>query len=705
MSGARYRLGVDTGGTFTDATLIDTTTGAVRIAKVHSTPHDPSVGFLDAVRRISEDKTIEHSEIGDIVHGTTVATNAVIEGNVARTAFLTTEGFRDMLEIARQIRPSLYDLRFEKPRPIVPRYRCFGLPERLDASGEIVTPLDEAAVRDVARTLRKEGVESVAVCLLHAYRNPVHEQRVGEILTEELPDAVISLSSEVAPEFREYFRASTTVINAAIRPIVGRYLRHIDDSLRETGFSSELLVMQSSGGVFPSTAASERPVFMVESGPAAGVMAATWLGGALGFPNVLSFDMGGTTAKAGLVRNGRPAVTRDYEVGAMAQPGGLRGKGYPIRTPVIDLVEIGAGGGSIAWVDTGGGLRVGPQSAGADPGPASYGRGGELPTITDANLVLGRLNPDYFLGGEAGLDPERAARAIDTHCAGPLGIDVVAAASGIVAIANAAMSQALRLVTVQRGIDPRDFVLVGFGGAGPLHANELAREAGIATTVIPMSPGTTSALGLLVTDLQHDFSATVGRETTGIDADAIAASFADLEERGRSALRRDGVSDDIAQIQRLAEMRYAGQSFELPIEVPEGIFDERALSQLVERFNTAHHQTYGFSAPKEAVEIVNVRVTAVGPIAKPQQPVLTTPPGSAEAKGERQVWFAEPGFGATPIYDRYTLGDGALIAGPAIVEEMDSTTVILPGYAGTVDAFGNLQVARSEHECIANKDQ
>lgn len=692
MNTARYRLGVDTGGTFTDATLLDTETGTVRIAKVHSTPHDPSVGFLDAVRRITAANGVSPTRIGDIVHGTTVATNAVIEGKTAKAAFLTTEGFRDMLEIARQIRPSLYDLRFEKLRPLIPRHHCYGVPERLDASGQIITPLDEDAVRTLANSLRDDRIESIAVCLLHAYRNPVHEQRIASILAEELPGVAISLSSDVAPEFREYFRASTTVINAAVRPIVSRYLDSIETSLRDTGSPSELLVMQSSGGVYTAAVASERPVYMVESGPAAGVMAASWLGGNLGFPNVLSFDMGGTTAKVGLVRNGRPAVTRDYEVGAMAQPGGGKGKGYPIRTPVIDLVEIGAGGGSIAWVDSGGGLRVGPQSAGADPGPASYDRGGRLPTITDANLLLGRLNPAYFLGGEVSLDPSLASRAIQEHCARPLGIDEITAASGIVAIANAAMSQAMRLVTVQRGIDPRDFVLIGFGGAGPLHANALAREAGIGTTIIPMSPGTTSALGLLVTDLQHDFSATVGRKSDDVEIGSVSEMFNALVTQGRASLQRDGVPESAARIQRLAEMRYAGQSFELPIELPDGQIGAETIQLLVDRFNTLHRQTYGFNAPTEPVEIVNLRVTAIGPIAKPQQVTLTTQPGSAEAKCQRQVWFPETGFAPTPIYDRYSLGAGARIAGPAIVEEMDSTTVILPGYLAHVDMFGNLLI-------------
>jgi N-methylhydantoinase A len=693
---ARYRLGIDTGGTFTDATLIDEATGRVAIAKVPSTPADPATGFLDAVERITREQGVDPAAIDYVVHGTTVATNAVIEGKVANTGFLTTDGFRDMLEIARQIRPSLYDLRFEKSRPLVPRNRCLGIPERLAADGGVIRPIDEEAVRDAARRLRDEGVESIAVCFLHAYGNPVHERRAGEILAEVFPEAMVSLSSEVAPEFREYFRASTTVINAAVRPVVARYLGRIEEELRKSGFDAELLVMQSSGGVFTFVAASEKPVFMVESGPAAGVMAATWLGETLGFANVLSFDMGGTTAKAGLIQNGRPAITRDYEVGAIAQPGGARARGYPIRTPVIDLVEIGAGGGSIAWVDSGGGLRVGPHSAGADPGPACYGQGGEEPTITDANLVLGRLDPNYFLGGEVPLDLERARHAIQQRCAEPLGLDLLTAANGIVEIANAAMSHAMRLVSVQRGIDPRGFVLVAFGGAGPLHANDLARESEIGTTLIPMSPGTTSALGLLVTDLQHDFPATVGRKASDLDPDVVEGIFRDLEAKGREALRRDGVSGADASLTRLAEMRYAGQSFELPVPLPEGVFDAVAVRTLAERFHAAHRQTYGFNAPGEPAEIVNVRVTATGAIAKPRPAVLANPPAQAEPRAERPVWFAQcSGFAPTPIYDRYALGEGAVLAGPAIVEEIDSTTVVLPGYQARVDGLGNLLVGQA----------
>ena len=694
-----YRLGIDIGGTFTDATLIDEETGAVRIGKVSSTPSDPSIGFHEATRRILREAQVAPADVRYVVHGTTVATNAIIEGKTARTGFITTDGYRDMLEIQRQIRPSLYDLQFEKPRPLVPRYLCFGVPERLDAEGKVLLALDEAATRRIAAQLRAEGVEAIAVCLLHSYINPAHERMVGEILSEVFPEAIVSLSSDVAPEIREYYRASTTVINASIRPVVAHYLQNIEARLREAGLNSELLVMQSSGGVFTFAAASEKPVFMVESGPAAGVIAAAYLGSTLGYANVLSFDMGGTTAKAGMIQDGTPRVTKDYEVGATAQSGAgrARGSGYPIRTPVIDLVEIGAGGGSIAWVDSGGALRVGPQSAGADPGPVCYGKGGTEPTITDANLVLGRLNPHYFLGGEIVLDVEKAHAAILMKCAQPLGLDVIAAAHGIVEIANAAMVNALRLVSVQRGYDPRDFVLIGFGGAGPVHANRLAAEMDIPTTLIPMSPGITSAMGLLVTDLKHDYSTTLIQRVDQLDPRAVSEVFARMEGLGRATLAKESIPPGSMEFVRQVDMRYVGQSFELTIplsstaEVSAGVF-----AKVVAQFHEAHERAYGFNAPDEPVELVNLRLTAVGKIGKPQLHELSTngAPGSAE-KGRRQVYFAESdGFVDCPIYDRYRLRPGEIIAGPAIVEEFDSTTVIHPGYVARVDKFGNMLLTK-----------
>ncbi|MSS70174.1 MAG: hydantoinase/oxoprolinase family protein [Candidatus Latescibacteria bacterium] len=691
----RYRLGVDVGGTFTDATLIDETTGEIRVGKVPSTPGDPSIGFIEAVHRILRDAGAMPAEVGYVAHGTTVATNALIEGKVARTGFVTTEGFRDMLEIARQVRPTLYDLLFEKPRPLVPRHLCFGAPERVDARGNVLTPLDEGAMRRVAEALRREGVASIAVCFLHAYASPAHERRAGEILREVFPEAMVSLSSEVAPEFREYYRASTTVINACIRPVVARYLRNIEVRLREEGLKAELLVMQSSGGVLTFAAASERPVFMVESGPAAGAIAATYLGGVLGYRDVISFDMGGTTAKAGLIQDGAPRVTKDYEVGATARAGvgASRGSGYPIRTPVIDLVEIGAGGGSIAWVDSGGVLRVGPQSAGADPGPVCYGRGGTAPTVTDADLVLGRLNPDYFLGGEIALDVAAARRAIQERCADPLKMDVVAAAHGIVEIANAAMVNALRLVSIQRGYDPRDFALVAFGGAGPAHANRLAAETEIPTVVIPMSPGTTSAMGLLVTDLKHDYSTTLIQRADLADLAAMAAVYGKMEAEGRATLAREGVRPEDTAFLRQVDTRYAGQSYELTIPLPGEGPGDADIARALDRFHAEHDRAYGYSASGEPVEFVNLRLTATGQIARPRLRELGTKGGDATQarKAVRPVYFAErDGYVECPIYDRYRLGAGCVIEGPGIVEEVDSTTVIHPGYQAEVDRYGNL---------------
>ena len=695
----QYRLGVDVGGTFTDAILLNESTGEVRTGKVPSTPSDPSDGFLRVVHRMLEQDMVAPDTVQYLVHGTTVATNAIIEGNLSRTAFIATEGFRDLLEIQTGVRPVLYDLQFEKLRPLVPRYLCFGVPERLDFRGDVLIPLDEDAVRRVAEQLRNEGVESVAVCLLHSYVNPDHEKRIGDILQQTLPSVLVSLSSEVAPEFREYFRASTTVINAAVRPVVSRYLENIQDRVRASGVSGELLVMQSSGGVLTFEAAIERPVFMVESGPAAGVIAASYLGNSLGRENVISFDMGGTTAKAGLIENGTPRVTKDYEVGgtAGATEHGSRGSGYPIRTPVIDLVEIGAGGGSIAWIDSGGILRVGPHSAGADPGPVCYGQGGTEPTITDANLVLGRLSADYFLGGDMELDVEGARRAIGEKCAERLGMGVMEVALGIVEIANSAMVSALRQVSVQRGHDPRDFLLVAFGGAGPVHANRLAAELEIPTVLVPPSPGTTSAMGLLVTDIKHDYSVALIQRAGYLDFGTACESFQRMKIEGESALAREGVGPDEMVFLYQADMRYVGQSYELTIPLPDGGLAPEKLTGVIDRFHLEHERAYGFKADDEPVEFVALRLSAIGSISRPRaREISSCSRGLAAAlKPCRAVYFAESGgLVECRVYDRYQLQPDFEVRGPAIVEEVDSTTVIHPGYGAVVDRFGNLFLRR-----------
>lgn len=694
----RFRLGVDVGGTFTDAVLISEATGETQIAKVPSTPEDPSVGFLEAVDRILKVASLKPNDVSYLVHGTTVATNCLIEGKTPRAAFITTAGFRDMLEIGRQVRPSLYDVHFEKPRPLVPRNLCFEVPERLDAWGSVLVPLDEEHVREMAGELIKEGVSSVAVCCLHSYLNPVHEERVREILLEHNPQMTISLSSHVCPEFREYFRASTTIINACVRPVVARYLQGIENRLRDQGMDAELLTMQSSGGVLTFETAVEKPVYMVESGPAAGVIVSNFIAGGLDHKDVISFDMGGTTAKVGLILDGRPKVTKEYEVGAraLAGAGQSRGSGYPVRTPVIDLVEIGAGGGSIAWVDSGGILRVGPQSAGANPGPICYGKGGEKPTITDANLVLGCLNPGFFLGGEMALDVNAAKEGIRQKCARPLEMDVIECANGVVEIANAEMTNALRIITVRRGYDPRDLVMVAFGGAGPLHANRLCAEMHIPLLIIPPSPGTASALGLLVTDLKHEFSQTRIMQENNQDIDEINRIFSSMENDGRGALIREGLADRDISFFRQIEMRYAGQSYELAIDCPGGRLTPKKLKTVSEQFHTEHDRAYGHGYPDEPIELVNFRLTAVGTIRKPQLREIPSKGDKLEVarKGTRQVFFGGTGdFLETVIYDRSRLTAGHRFEGPAIVEELDSTSLVQPGFQVEVNRYGNLLIS------------
>jgi N-methylhydantoinase A len=696
----RFRLGVDIGGTFTDAVLVDGQSGQTTVAKLPTTPDDPSIGFMHVVRRITRDAAIEPGAIGVVVHGTTVATNAIIAGQIARTAFVTTAGFRDMLEIGRQIRPSLYDLQFEKPVPLVPRYRCVEVVERLGATGEILVPLDPASVVEAVRALRDLDVEAVAICLLHSYINPEHEEQLASSIRAELPGVVVSASSEIAPEFREYFRASTTVVNAAVAPVVERYLGRVAGHLAADGYRAALLVMQSGGGVMPFHLAQRRPVFMIESGPAAGVVAAAHLAEQLGVGDVISFDMGGTTAKVGLVRGGVPAITKDFEVGATAMPGvgGVaRGSGYPIRTPVIELVEIGAGGGSVAWVDAGGALRVGPRSVGAEPGPACYGKGGIEPTVSDANLILGRLNPDRFLGGEMTLEPALAVATVEARCGRVLGLDTIAAAHSIVEIANVAMANAMRLVSVQRGFDPRLYSLVAFGGAGPLHANRLAEMLGIERLVIPRAPGAFSASGLISTDLRFDLVRTLRARMEGLSADHLSAAFDELTQRGISELNRDAPPGAEFDVLRVAEMHYVGQSHELEVPIAAGSIADETLVRLAADFHQRHEQAYGYRVEGEPVMVVNIRVAVIARRPRTHEPQMPKRARSRRARraARRPVWFAETGgFTPTGVHLRTGLEPGDVIDGPAVVEQHDSTCVVHPGYVARVGTLGELHIGR-----------
>ena len=622
-----------------------------------------------------------------VVHATTVATNAIIEGKIARSGFVTTDGFRDLLEIARQVRPTLYDTQFEKAKPLVPRDRAVVVGERLGPKGEVLRPLEDDSVRDAAAILRREGVESVAVCLLHAYVNPEHEQRVGEILAEELPGIPISLSSEVAPEFREYLRASTTVINAVIRPVVERYLQGIESRLAEAGVQAKLLVMQSSGGIFGSDAAAVRPVFMVESGPAAGVIASAHLGETLGRPDILSFDMGGTTAKVGLIQDGRPSVTKDYNVGghAGAGIGGMSLSGYPVRTPVVDLVEIGAGGGSIAWVDSGGLLRVGPQSAGADPGPVCYRRGGVEPTVTDANVVLGRLNPAYFLGGEIGLDVEGAARAIEERCAKPLGLSRHRGGERDRRDRERGDGQRapphLRAARLRPArLRPRRLRRRRAGARERARARR--RDADAAD---PAQPG--HLLGHRPPhdrpqarhgDDDHAAARRARPRRGGGDVRTARGGGPGRARAGGRGRRRDRVPPPDRPPLRRPELR---------ADDPRGRRPARAL-------------------PRRARP--HLRVQRPGRARRGRQPAAdehrpdreaaraaARAGGRPEPKERRPVYFAEAGdYVDCPIYDRYALAAGAALAGPAVVEEFDSTTVVHPGFALRVDDVGNLVIER-----------
>ena len=696
-----WRVGVDIGGTFTDAAMVDGETGAVHVVKVLTTPDDPAVGFMAALERGLRERGAAGKDLGVVVHATTVATNALIEGKMARVGMLVTRGFRDILEIGRQIRSRLYDVHLQKPAPLVPRRWSLEVSERLDADGRVLEALDLAEVRAAVRRLRDERVEAVVICFLHSYVNPEHERAAATVVREEFPHAYLSVSSEVCPEFREYLRGSTAAVNAAVMPIVTRYVDALESRLAALGATAPFYVMQSNGGVMTSTSAKERPVYMVESGPAAGVIAAGAVAAPAGHRNVLSFDMGGTTAKVGLIQDGQLRLSTEMEVGAQAVTplGEGRGGGYPVRTPAIDLVEVGAGGGSEAWIDAGGALRVGPRSAGARPGPACYGQGGTTPTITDANLALGRLDPAYFLGGEMRLDAEAARRAIAERVARPLGLDPLAAASGIVEIANAHMIAAMRLVSVQRGYDPREFALVAFGGAGPMHANALARDLGIPTVLVPPSPGIASAIGMLMTDIRHEFVATRRQRLDDLSPAALDALFAGFAAEGAARLAKDGVAADDQRAVRSVDLRYRGQSHELAVTVPSGALTAADVERLRAQFHAAHERAYGYAALEDAIELINVRLAAVGLSPKPVRPTLGEGPAdpAAALKGRRDVWFAEStGWASCPVLDRAWLLRGNVIAGPAVIEEPDASTLVHPGWAATVDAHANLMLRRAE---------
>jgi N-methylhydantoinase A len=671
---APLALAVDIGGTFTDLAAVDRRNGLLILAKVDTTPTRLQRGVLSALER----SEILPADVGVFVHGSTVVINAITERRGARTALVTTEGFRDVLEIGRANRPDLYNLSYRKPRPFVPRRLRFEVRERMTHTGDVLVPLDEAGVESVAERLRGLDVDAVAICLLHAWTNPDHERRAAELLSELLRDVEIVSSHEVSSQWREFERTSTAVLSAYVKPTVSYYLDDLRSGLREKGVAGPLYAMRSSGGVSSFDRAVEEPISLLESGPVAGVTAAAELGRRLGVEDVLTLDIGGTTAKTSAVRNGRVRIETLHHVERTPTTAG-----YPIQAPVVEIVEIGAGGGSIASVDEAGGLHVGPRSAGAEPGPACYGRGGDEPTLTDANLLAGRLDPEYFLGGTMHLDVDAAHRSL-SRLGERMGVDAVSAASGVLRYVVAQMSHALRLVTLRRGHDPRDFTFVAFGGAGPLHAALLARELGVARTVIPPAPGHFSALGMLLGDLRAD---AVRTHVGPLDAASIRPLFDEL--RTDTEVELEAEAGD-RRVQRFARLRYVGQEHTLEVPLGDGAIDADLLARLRDDFDDASEETYAFRLGTP-VEIVEARVSVSA--AHDESVEWSTEPTPAPKLRPRDVDLDQHGgVRRSHVVERRSLAAGDRLSGPCVVEEPATTVLVLPGQTVTVDELANLVI-------------
>ena len=681
-------IGADVGGTFTDIVFADTETGYSFVHKVPTSADDPARGVITGIVELCTRHGLEREMIDHVLHGTTIGTNAVLEHKGAVTGMITTEGYRDIVHIGRHQRPQHYSIRQEVPwqdRPLARRRHRLTVAERIvPPKGEVLVALDEVAVRSAARALRKAGVEAVAVCFLFSYLNPAHEARAAELVRAEWPECFVCTSSGVSPQFREFERFTTALLNAFVGPRLKDYVQRFDHGLGLAGLAADLHVMCSNGGVATAATVAKTPVLTLLSGPAAGVLGGAWSGALSGRRDLITFDVGGTSADIGIAIDGHfaEATARDTWIG-----------GYPLLAPMIDIHTIGAGGGSIAYVDDGGAFRVGPQSAGASPGPAAYGKGGGEPTVTDAHLVLGRLDPDNFLGGAMRLDAEAAQRVVG-RLADRLGLTLEAAAEGILTIINANMANAISSRTVQKGLDPRRFVLVAFGGAGPLHGAEVARALGIPEIIVPAYPGITSAVGLLTTDLKYDAIRTEFQASDGLDLERLNADFAAMQDELARQLASDGVPPADVFLQRAGDLRYVGQGYELRVPFSMGVLDRFALGGVFDRFGELHRAEYGHVFPDSPIETVNIRVTGIGRMAKMAAPRPSAGGSLAAAlvKTARCAFRVDGGLQAlpTPFYRREGLRPETTLAGPAIILQTDSTTVLPPGATAHAHASGNL---------------
>ena len=681
-NGTNLRLAADIGGTFTDIAVFDDRTGKLTFGKALSTPRHLVEGINAGVEKAGSD----YRSAGLFLHGSTIAINTILERKGARTALLITDGFRDIYEIGRINRPDAYNLFFRKHEPLVERALRFEVRERVLADGEVETPLDEEEIESYGRMLERLGIEATAILFLNCYARHDHEARAKAVLERNHPDMFVSASHELSQEYREFERCSTVVANAYVGPIVRRYLGEIEDHIRSDGFPGSFLIVQSTGGLYDADQARNNCVHMLESGPAAGVIGTQALCHALGLANAIAFDMGGTTAKAGVIHNGEALTTGAALIGGYD-------RALPVQMAMMDIFEVGTGGGSIARVEEGA-LRVGPQSAGAAPGPACYGLGGREPTVTDANLLLGRLDAARFLGGEMRLDAEAAERALVERVAKPLGMDATAAADGILRIAVTAMSYAVKGVTTERGLDAGDFALVAYGGAGPLHAVEVAREIGITTVIVPTAPGVFSAFGMLFSDLRYDFVRTWFTRLEDVHFDAIEGVYRDLEKEGRAAIAATSIKPRRVTLKRAADMRYVGQEHAVTVDLPFEAFEKEDRTAIKRHFDAMHALRYGTSAPDEPAEIVSLRSTVTGIMRKPPHEKIRRgkrAPDKAAFTGRRPVYF-DGRYRPTPTYARAALAAGNRIIGPALIEEHASTTVLLPGDRLEVDSYGHLTI-------------
>ena len=678
------RIGVDVGGTFTDIVCFDEQRENFRLLKVPSTPNEPSAAVIEGTRRVLSEFDVPAEAVQFFIHGTTVATNTILERKGAEVALLVTAGFRDVPYIMRQDRPRLYDFFQQRPQPLVPRERRFEVPERMLFTGQVSLPLQEEPTRQILRRLKGLGIRDIAVCLLHSYVNPSHEQMLRDWIRQEIPEARVSLSSEILPEFKEFERMSTTAVNAYVLPSVGSYLRQLEAGLTSLNIPSGLHIMQSNGGIMTSETAQTHCVHMVLSGPAAGALSGLVLGQKAGLDTIISIDVGGTSADVAVARNGALHFAEESEIA-----------GQILKIPAIEINTVGAGGGSIAWVDAGGALQVGPHSAGAHPGPACYQRGGSRPTVTDANVVLGRLNAGYLLGGEMAIDADLSRKAIQENIAAPLGLGVVEAAEGIIRVINAVMAKAIRRLSVEKGYDPREFTLVSFGGGGPLHAAELAADLQIPRILVPPTPGVSSALGLITADFRHDYVRTVLWKERQASLKQFESLLEELQSSALAQLETEGVDSDLVTFVTSSDVRYEGQGFSLPVSFGlEELSGWSNLDPLVQRFHQRHQATYGYHDDQAATEIVNMRLAAIGRLSPARLGRLSqrqSDPGPA-FKEERQI-YVDGRFRTANVYERSRLGWGAVVEGPAIVEQLDSTTLVLPGQRAETDEFGNLMIS------------